>query len=197
MRNLTLLLILFVSVAEARMYQWTEPDTGTTQLSGKPPAWYRGVNKGPRVFVFDGGRLIDDTDVDVSEETRQRMRQQAFILAEEDREKAKQKIEKSNELKQKFTKKEEDKKETDVSMADEDIVLPDLNIDGFSSEDDSVPKVEAPDNTVEELKKLISDWEASRAEKCQTGNRRRELKIKTRILTFLSSRLFDFSLLIS
>jgi len=28
---------------QAQMYQWTDPESGTTQLSGKPPAWYRSV----------------------------------------------------------------------------------------------------------------------------------------------------------
>ncbi|HIF50150.1 MAG TPA: hypothetical protein EYQ42_01205, partial [Thiotrichaceae bacterium] len=102
-KTLTLLIsmIMVTSIAEARMYQWTEPGVETTQLSGKPPAWYRSTAGGPRIFVFDNGRLIDDTAVEVSGEVRQRMRQQAFVLAEEDRQKAQEKMTKAQELKQK------------------------------------------------------------------------------------------------
>lgn len=108
-----ILFILFFSViiivAEARMYQWTEPGVETTQLSGKPPAWYRSAAGGSRVFVFDKGRLIDDTAVEVADDVRQRMRQQAFILAEEDRQKAREKIARTQELKQKYKKPETEK----------------------------------------------------------------------------------------
>ena len=58
--------------AEARMYQWTNAPSGTVQLSGTPPAWYRNGGSGPRIFVFDNGVLVDDTELLVSEEHRQR-----------------------------------------------------------------------------------------------------------------------------
>ena len=64
--SLALCLILTAPV-EAWMFQWTHPAMGTVQLSGKPPAWYRGNEPGPRVFVFDNGELIDDTAVAVPE----------------------------------------------------------------------------------------------------------------------------------
>lgn len=43
-----------------RMYQWTDPSTGRTHFSGRPPHWYR-KGDGPRVLVFEDGRLVDDT----------------------------------------------------------------------------------------------------------------------------------------
>ncbi len=58
---LPVLLCGLPGVAAARMYQWADAQTGTVQLSGAPPAWYRGAQPGPRVFVFENGRLIDDT----------------------------------------------------------------------------------------------------------------------------------------
>ncbi|MGH2668201.1 MAG: hypothetical protein ACREXX_14135 [Gammaproteobacteria bacterium] len=67
----------------ARMYQWVDPDTGTTQWSGRPPAWYRGSQRGPRVLVFDGGRLIDDTARRVPDAERDVLRTQAFALEPE------------------------------------------------------------------------------------------------------------------
>ena len=66
-----------VSVS-ARMYQWVDPGTGTTHWSGRPPAWYRGSQRGPRVLVFDGGRLIDDTARRVPDAERDVLRTQAF-----------------------------------------------------------------------------------------------------------------------
>ncbi len=62
----------------ARMYQWVDPGTGTTQWSGRPPAWYRGSQGGPRVLVFDGGRLIEDTARRVPDAERDVLRTQAF-----------------------------------------------------------------------------------------------------------------------
>lgn len=55
------LLLLMAATAWARMYQWVDPRSGTVQLSGSPPAWYRAAKAGPRVFVFENGRLVDDT----------------------------------------------------------------------------------------------------------------------------------------
>jgi hypothetical protein len=72
------ILILAALPAQARMYQWVDPGTGTPQLSGKPPAWYRSPAGGPRVLVFERGRLIDDTAIAVSEPERELLRQAAF-----------------------------------------------------------------------------------------------------------------------
>ncbi len=61
-RALCAVVLLLTSAAvAARMYQWVDPRSGTVQLSGAPPAWYRGSQAGPRVFVFENGRLVDDT----------------------------------------------------------------------------------------------------------------------------------------
>ena len=76
--------VLMQSV-QAQMYQWTDPESGTTQLSGKPPAWYRSVEGGPRVFVFNRGKIVDDTGIKISDEQRISLRTKAFINAEEDR----------------------------------------------------------------------------------------------------------------
>ncbi len=77
-----LALLLMAGPLEARMYQWVNPASGHTQFSGKPPAWYRSKAGGPRVFVFENGRLVDDTDREVSEVERQTLRTQAFSLAD-------------------------------------------------------------------------------------------------------------------
>lgn len=77
------LVCLAVTPAAARMYQWRNPATGTTQMSGTPPAWYRGTDRGPRVFVFDNNQLIDDTGIAVSEAQRAALRAEAFGVANE------------------------------------------------------------------------------------------------------------------
>lgn len=163
MRLLFIFLLLLSSLAEARMYQWVEPGVETTQLSGKPPAWYRSSSGGPRIFVFENGRLIDDTGVEVSDEVRQRLRQEAFIMAEEDRQKAKEKIAKANKLKEKFAKTEQQQEEVtpDIEEESNDKLLTDSL---FPEE-----IVEEPDNDeniedIEELKRIIADWEASQSE---------------------------------
>lgn len=162
--RISFIFILFISsfVLEARMYQWVEPGVDTTQLSGKPPAWYRSTAGGPRIFVFENGRLIDDTGIEVSDEVRQRMRQEAFILAEEDRQKAKEKIVKANEMKQKFQK--EDSKETESTVEDEQD-LPELSTDTlFAKEEKNENQSSDSDVDIEQLRKIIADWEASQSE---------------------------------
>jgi hypothetical protein len=76
------LAVLGCGASEARLYQWNDPRTGTTQLSGRPPAWYRKADADPirlpRVFVFDNGTLIDDTHRRVSPEQHTALRTQAF-----------------------------------------------------------------------------------------------------------------------
>jgi hypothetical protein len=73
-----LMALLMISAVQARMYQWVDPRTRHTQMSGVPPAWYRSGQPGPRVFVFENGQIIDDTLVAVSEDKRQALREQAF-----------------------------------------------------------------------------------------------------------------------
>ena len=90
--------VLMQSV-QAEMYQWADPETGTTQLSGKPPAWYRSDEGGPRVFVFNRGKIVDDTGIKISDEQRISLRTQAFINAEEDRIAAQQKGKEAAKLK--------------------------------------------------------------------------------------------------
>lgn len=166
MRIILILLFSVSTVVEARMYQWIEPGVETTQLSGKPPAWYRSAAGGPRVFVFDKGRLIDDTAVEVSDEVRQRMRQQAFVLVEEDSQKAKEKIAKAQELKNKFKKAEIDKVDEsnrdDESDSDSesliDALFPDEDQETAQAEDSLAGKRR------DELRAMIIEWEKSQTE---------------------------------
>jgi hypothetical protein len=167
MRILLILIILVTTTAvEARMYQWTEPGVETTQLSGKPPAWYRSVAGGPRIFVFDKGRLIDDTAVEVTDELRQRMRQQAFVLAEEDRQKANEKMVKAQELKQIYKKTGEDKSKqtrfenSEEKGLDEEAIAEAL----FPEENRQEEQDDISNKSLDELRAMISDWEAVQTE---------------------------------
>jgi len=66
------------SPAAARMYQWVSPASGSMQLSGEPPAWYRSGQEGPRVWVFENGNLIDDTGIALPRPQRDELREAAF-----------------------------------------------------------------------------------------------------------------------
>lgn len=164
MRLLVLSLLLSSGVAYARMYQWTEQSTGSTQLSGKPPTWYRSDAGGPRVFVFDNGRLIDDTAVKVTDEVRQRMRKRAFVLAEEDRQAAKEKIARANELKEKFKK---NKLETD-GITEEPLLTEDSEQQDESAPEDItediVGNIKPEELTADQLREIINEWELSQTE---------------------------------
>ncbi len=83
-RLLFLLLLLISTAAGARMYQWLDPHSKSMQFSGVPPAWYRGLQSGPRVRVYDGGKLIDDTTIPLSLEDDRSMRDMAFRALEEE-----------------------------------------------------------------------------------------------------------------
>ena len=154
------LLLVFSQGISARMYQWIEADTGSTQLSGKPPMWYRSALSGPRVFVFDNGRLIDDTAIEVDEEVRQQLRQRAFVLVEEDQKKAKDKLAKSLELKNKYVK---DKPKKPELEALEEMPVVDTTDDGLIVDEDVVDEQDT-ENTVDELRKLITEWEEAQTE---------------------------------
>ncbi len=164
MRISLVLLLVFSQDISARMYQWIEADTGSTQLSGKPPMWYRSTSSGPRVFVFDNGRLIDDTAIEVDDEVRQQLRQKAFILVEEDQQKAKDKLVKSLEMKQKYVKDKPKKAALEDFEAppqqpptDEELIVDEDSID--DQEKDA-----STENTADELRKLIADWEKVQSE---------------------------------
>ncbi|MBI4695031.1 MAG: hypothetical protein HY749_13505 [Gammaproteobacteria bacterium] len=73
-----LALVLASAAATADLYQWTDPATRVRQLSGRPPAWYRGEAPGPRVRVFAHGQLMDDTAIAVSTDEAATLRARAF-----------------------------------------------------------------------------------------------------------------------
>jgi hypothetical protein len=73
-------LLLTVGIpVQARVYQWVDPHSGNVYLSGSPPGWYRSGAPGPRVLVYEGGKLVDDTYRETSEEEEQALREQAML----------------------------------------------------------------------------------------------------------------------
>lgn len=82
MRGLPLIvvaLVLATMPVAARIYQWVDPDSGNVYLSGSPPAWYRSGGQGPRVLVFEGGKVVDDTSRQTSEEEAAALREKALL----------------------------------------------------------------------------------------------------------------------
>ena len=84
-RLLLIILMLLSSAAGARMYQWQDPYSKSMQLSGVPPAWYRSPEGGPRVRVYEGGKLVDDTAIVLNVEHSATMREIAFKALQEER----------------------------------------------------------------------------------------------------------------
>ena len=161
MLRLTIVLLLVCcSNVSARMYQWVDPDTGSTQLSGKPPMWYRSAESGPRIFVFEKNKIIDDTGIEVSSEERERLRQRAFLQADEDRERAKQKLLEAKRLDAALQQKQ-------AALIEDEAPLEPIIEDVI----DEIPEDEPPpsdeDSTLEQMRKLIADWEKAKTEEAR------------------------------
>jgi hypothetical protein len=144
---LFLLLLCFAASSEARMYHWVNPRTGTIQLSGAPPSWYRAGQEAPRVLVFDQGKLVDDTAVPVSARRRQELRDAAFqALTDRKRLKALQRLEQVAE--------EEDKAEPTSSL----------------QRSDSANAGPLSRSTITQLKAIIASWDQRRAASAGQGS---------------------------
>ncbi len=172
MRHYCLLVLLcFCQSTQSQMYQWDDPETGTTQLSGKPPAWYRSVEGGPRVFVFNRGKVVDDTGIDVSDEQRIALRTNAFVRAEEDRLAAREKATEAAKLKAMIDRnaetssgqKGEDSEFKDESQEIVAIEGPDETEIGEEAIDEGTEE----DNSIEKMKALIAEWENKRTQEAR------------------------------
>ncbi len=162
--------IIFGQSVQAQMYQWTDPETGTTQFSGKPPAWYRSGEGGARVFVFNRGKIVDDTGIEVSDEKRISLRRKAFVDAEKDRVAANQKAMEAARLKAAMEKNSEDiSGEEMLEEAHEHQVESSEGLVMEESEDEESIETEmsTEEESVEKLKALIADWEDKRTEEAR------------------------------
>ena len=149
------LFIFSISSAQARMYQWVDPVSKTTRFSGKPPVWYRSVEGGPRVLVFEGNRIIDDTNISVSDVERDHLRQESFLRAEEDREKAREKLLQAKRLEAVSGQKDGD----EATPA----VLPEL-MTGTEEVQKAATAPVTEEAVVNEMRMLIQEWENQRSE---------------------------------
>ena len=150
---LMLLAMCLVQPAWARMYQWVDPDSGTTQLSGMPPAWYRSDEKGPRVFVFENGQVVDDTGIAVSDAERERLRRDAYIQSQQDQDAYLKKLLEAKRLKAVMQKKQGIEEES----APEEQPPPEQPVEA------PPPAAEQGPNA-EQLRALIDAWEKVRTE---------------------------------
>ncbi len=151
--GIVFLLLLVMVPASARMYQWSDPDSGRTHFSGEPPAWYRSDANGPRVFVFDRGQLVDDTGVSVSAERRRALRQQALVKAADDQEAARRRAEESAALQAEFA----------AGNAALPPLLPQAAAEPAAEAGmiEAAPEeIQLTEEQVNELHDLVADWEA-------------------------------------
>lgn len=154
--------VLMQSV-QAQMYQWTDPESGTTQLSGKPPAWYRSVEGGPRVFVFNRGKIVDDTGIKISDEQRISLRTRAFINAEEDRLAAQQKATEAAKLKAAI---ENSSQEITEENIDDKVLLdePQINLEEVmamekpNDEELMEAEISEEEESIVKMRALIEEW---------------------------------------
>ena len=136
------------------MYQWVDPDSGTTQLSGMPPAWYRGDEKGPRVWVFENGQLVDDTGIAVSEAERERLRREAFIRSQQDQDAYMKKLLEAKRMKAAIDKKKGVEE-----------IEPEIDVPPPEPEAEPAQQAEQPKGpNAEDLRALIDAWEKVRTE---------------------------------
>ncbi len=169
---------VLIQSVQAQMYQWVDPESGTTQLSGKPPAWYRSAEGGPRVFVFNRGKVVDDTGIDISDEQRIRLRIKAFVRAEGDRLAAREKIMEAEKLKEAMERNADERLMQDSEIAR----FQDKPKNGSHYEAVEASVTEELEETepseeeisVEKMKALIAEWESKRTEEArallQQGN---------------------------
>ncbi len=174
---------VFMQFVQAQMYQWADPETGTTQLSGKPPAWYRSAEGGPRVFVFNRGKVVDDTHIEISDEQRNALRRNAFVRAEEDRLAAQEKATQAAKLKAALDKNAQQAASENKEIADKSDKLrkeaegnQQSETGDKSLEEELISEIleaEQPDKltqeaeSIEQMKALITEWENKRTEEAR------------------------------
>lgn len=149
--------MLILTAAQARMYQWQQPKSGNIQLSGHAPAWYRSVNLGPRVLVFENGKLVDDTAVAVGEAHRLKLREAALGETIEVRASAAPALAPDEALRNTLT---------EAAKAG-------INVEELAAEAnaaairDQLPPSNTIQSTVEELKALLNRWDEVKSQEAR------------------------------
>ena len=156
LRSVLFLSLLFGPIVQARMYQWVDPASGTTQLSGTPPTWYRSAEGGPRTFVIEKGQIIDDTAINISDVQRDLLRQRAYLKVEEDRAIAKQKMLEAEKLKAAFAIEPDEKMTMEQPVDTSEEVVEEV---ASEVDETTESKEDADEQTAEEMRAKIEDWE--------------------------------------
>ena len=133
------------------MYEWQNPATGTVELSGKPPAWYRGNLGGPRVRVFDDGVLVDDTIIDLPPKYDQQMRESAFQAFERQQAEAVKRLERIARKRREAARR--DAQTEEVAAANE------TPAESTSVLGSGPPPEELDQGVINQLKSLIQNWD--------------------------------------
>ena len=154
--------LLLAGGAQARLYQWVNPDSGYTQLSGKPPSWYRSAQPGPRVFVFENGQLLDDTDVAVNAAQRQELRWLAFSLANEEQQALSE--ERAQRLAELYGKAEEE----EFYSADEEGEEPTFSLAAPDLEGEAAAEEDEETATINRLRNVVTAWDLLRTEEARS-----------------------------
>ena len=141
------------------MYQWVDPASGTTQLSGKPPPWYRSGDHGPRVYVFDNGKVIDDTGIRVSDSERERLRNEALLSAERNSRQVQEKLLEAKRLQATL---ERDKRSKQSSTDTQKASAP---RQAQTKPEDQIPQRVVP--TEKAMRALLMQWDKIRNEQAQ------------------------------
>lgn len=166
MKTLLLLMCCVISFttssAYARMYQWVDPATKITQFSGKPPVWYRSDEGGPRVIVFENTRIIDDTNIRVSNVEQQRLRHEAFLRAESDRKIAKEKLLQAKRL-EAISEQQEGSQENFGAATETPQESAEKSADEGSAVKAATPPQTTDEAVVNQMRNLIKEWEQNRA----------------------------------
>jgi Arc/MetJ family transcription regulator len=148
--------------AHARMYQWVDSESGNVRLSGEPPSWYRSLQGGPRVLVFEEGRLIDDTAISLPPEQRKAYREAAFLEVDLRRER-----EAVKKLERAALREARRREEADRQLSAEMNQQQEAGEKSESKEDKSrssaIPPVAVDGGIVEKLKALVSTWDRQNA----------------------------------
>ena len=160
LRSTVIILCLCCSTpVAARMYQWVDPASGTTQLSGKPPPWYRSGDHGPRVYVFDNGKVIDDTGIRVSDSERERLRNEALLSAERNSRQVQEKLLEAKRLQATL---ERDKRSKQSSTDTQKASAP---RQAQTKPEDQIPQRVVP--TEKAMRALLMQWDKIRNEQAQ------------------------------
>lgn len=174
---LCICLLLIGGLAEARVYQWVSPTTGNSQLSGKPPAWYRSGTTGPRVLVFENNKLVDDTAIVVDEAQRVKLRNNAFNIPSDAEKVAISREKAVARLEQQIQSLVESPEmavylKTPVAEREEPVLRdrPETTAETSTTKSEAAARLpeESSDERVERLKALISAWEKNQTESART-----------------------------